>query len=162
MAPEKNRNTTRAACVLAAMRPLASALLSLGAALGLATAGCSTSPINRIDANRAAYESWPLEMQSAVLEGRAVKGMTPEMVRTALGAPTRVDVRSGANAEDEIWVYEKGGASGLNLPLPNIGIGGSIGGVGVSTGGRGGRGGGGSDPEHQEIVFKDGTVSRVE
>jgi hypothetical protein len=91
--------------------------------------------------------------------------MTPEMVRTALGPPTRVDVRSGANGEDEIWVYENGGASGLKLPLPNIGIGGSIGGVGASTGGRGsarGGSGSGNDPERREIVFKGGVVARVE
>ena len=36
-------------------------------------AGCSTSPISRIDSNRSAYESWPIEVQEAVLNGQAKK-----------------------------------------------------------------------------------------
>ena len=104
-------------------------------AFGAGATGCSSSPMGRIDANRAVYESWPIDMQSAVLEGKVLKGMTPEMVKTALGKPTKVDVRSGSNGEDEIWVYEKGGGmSGLKLPgNVGLGIGGSIGPVGVST-----------------------------
>ena len=64
--------------------------------------------MSRIDSNRAAYETWPIEMKEAVLNGTAVKGMTPEMVEMALGKPTRVDTRSGSNADDEVWVYSKG------------------------------------------------------
>ena len=101
-------------------------------------------------------------MQDAVMNGKAVKGMTPEMVRMALGEPTRIDTRSGSNAADEIWVYQKG--SGMNLGLPNISLGGSIGGIGVSSGGR--RGGGGSrsssNAEEQQVVFQNGVVLRVD
>ena len=123
-------------------------------------AGCSTSPMSRIDANRAVYESWPVDIQSAVLDGKAVKGMTPEMVRMALGEPTRIDVRSGANASDEIWIYQKGG--GMSSPLSNVSIGGGIGGIGIGTSGRRGGGSGGSGADEQDVVFQNGVVFRVD
>ena len=119
--------------------------------------GCSSSPMSRIDSNRALYESWPVEMQSAVLEGRVVKDMTPEMVRMAVGEPTRIEPRSGSTTNEETWIYEKGG--GLNLPRPNISLGGAIGGVGVTTGGGGGRSR--STPEEQDVVFQNGVVIRA-
>ena len=126
-------------------------------------AGCSTSRMSRIDANRSVYESWPVEVQSAVLEGRVEKGMTPEMVRVALGEPTRVEPRSGYDPGEEVWIYVKKGDS--KMPLPNIGVGTNIGGVGVSTstGRRGGgrsRGGSGT-PEETQVVFQKGVVTRV-
>lgn len=123
----------------------------------LGWAGCSTSPVSRIDANRALYESWPIDMQSAVLEGRAVKDMTPDMVRMALGEPTRIEPRVGSTTGEEVWIYQKGG--GMNLPRPNISLGGMIGGVGVSTGGGGGRSR--NTVEEQEVVFQNGVVTRV-
>ena len=123
-------------------------------------AGCSTSPMFRIDANRALYESWPLEIQSAVLEGKAVNGMTPAMVRMALGEPTRIMPNAGYEKGEETWTYEKSGGSGASLP--NVGIGGSVGGVGIS---RGRRGGGGSratsGTEEVQVIFQKGVVSRV-
>ncbi len=123
-------------------------------------AGCSTSPMSRIDANRAVFESWPLDMQSAVLEGRAVKDMTPAMVRMALGEPTRITPNAGYEKGEETWIYVKSGGS--NLSLPNIGLGGSIGGVGVSTGGRGGgRSRAPSGEEEIQVIFQKGVVTRV-
>ncbi len=117
--------------------------------------------MSRIDSNRAAYESWPVEVQSAVLEGRVINDMTPEMVRMALGQPTRVEPRVGSTTGEETWIYEKGG--GMNLPRPNISLGGMIGGVGVSSGGLGGRSRGGSanTTEEQNVIFQNGVVTRV-
>jgi hypothetical protein len=70
--------------------------------------GCSSPQFNRIDADRELYESWPLEVRQAVLDGRAEVGMTPEMVTMALGKPTEIVAGSTAGGE-EIWVYRKGG-----------------------------------------------------
>ncbi len=139
-------------------------------------AGCSSTPISRIDSNRALYESWPVDMQSAVLEGKVVNGMTPDMVRMALGAPTRVEPRVGSTTNEETWIYQKsssssGGGGMSRLPLPNISLG--AGGLGVSTGGGGRRGGGGmgggggggrnaTGAEEQQIVFQNGVVTRVD
>ena len=121
--------------------------------LAILLAGCSTSPISRIDSNRGLYESWPLEVQQAVLDGRAEKGMTPEMVKMALGEPTEVQSRGGT---DEVWIYRKGG--GLDMSNANLSMGTSIGGVGVA-GPAVPLSRGGGEEEH-EVVFEDGVVAK--
>ena len=75
---------------------------------GVFFSGCSTSPLSRIDSDRGRYESWPLDVQEAVLNGRAKKGMTKEQVEMALGKPSEVVARSAKPGEDEVWVYRKG------------------------------------------------------
>jgi hypothetical protein len=126
------------------------------ASLIAAGGGCSTSPISRIDSNRARYESWPVEVQEAILAGEARKGMTPEQVEMAMGKPTSVTNRG----TDEIWVYRKGGGVGSGL-LSNTGVsvGTSIGGVGVGTGVPLG-GGRRNVTEEEEVVFVNGVVTR--
>ena len=115
--------------------------------------------MSRIDAGRARYESWPIEVQEAVLNGEARQGMTPEQVEMALGKPSEVVTRSGKAGEDEVWVYRKGGGVGSSL-LGNTGVsvGGGMGGVNVGTGiGGGGRR---QSPEEREVVFAKGVVVR--
>ncbi len=121
--------------------------------------------MSRIDANRAVYESWPVDVQEAVLNQRAIPGMTPEQVEMAMGKPTSTDSRAGKDGPEEIWVYKK--SSGPSMPgiLQNtsIGIGGGIGGVGVGSTlpiGRGASSRAPVDADEQEIVFKDGVVLR--
>lgn len=118
--------------------------------------------MSRIDANRSVYESWPLEMQEAVLRQRAIPGMTPEMVEMALGKPTEIQSRLDQNGADEIWIYKKS-TPALPSLLGNTGVsvGGSVGGVGVSTGTSGRRSSRApTDADNQEIVFRNGTVLR--
>lgn len=115
--------------------------------------------MSRIDSNRGRYESWPIEVQEAVLNGKAQKGMTKEQVEMALGKPTEVVSRSAKAGEDEVWVYRKGGSGGVGGLLGNSGlsIGGGTGGVGVGTTvGGGGR----QTPEENEVVFANGVVVR--
>jgi hypothetical protein len=119
--------------------------------------------MSRIDANRAVYESWPFEMQEAVLHQRAIPGMTPEMVEMALGKPTEIQPRSGKDGSEDVWIYRK---SSARLPSilenANVSVGTSVGGVGVGTSSPVGRRGsrGNADNEDQEIVFRNGTVLR--
>lgn len=120
-------------------------------------AACSNSPMSRIDADRARYESWPLDVQQAILNGEAIKGMTPEQVEMSMGKPSEVIVRSAKGGDDEVWVYRKGSMGGLGNVLKGVSIGGGLGGVGVGT--STGAGGGGT-PEEREVVFRDGVVSR--
>lgn len=70
-------------------------------------AGCASSQMNRIDANRDLYETWPIETRQAVLDGKVEPGMTTDMVTVAWGRPTQVISQGGPG--DEVWVYEKGG-----------------------------------------------------
>ena len=120
-------------------------------AAGLA-AGCASSQMSRIDRNRDLYETWPIEIRQAVLDGKVEPGMTPDMVLVAWGEPTEVITQS--NTGDEIWVYQSGGTqgsvyvpgggvypggtypgAGYPYPYPGGGVGGP--GIGISTG-RGG------------------------
>ncbi|MES2692153.1 MAG: hypothetical protein V4773_01685 [Verrucomicrobiota bacterium] len=143
------------------MKPLAPIRILLAGWLAV-LAACSTSPMSRIDSDRARYETWPLEVQQAILNGEAIKGMTPEQVEMSLGKPSQIVSRSGkGGGDDEVWVYKKGNAlSGIGGALRNTGIsvGGGSGGVGVGT--SVGGGGGGPGPEESEVVFRDGKVSR--
>jgi hypothetical protein len=65
--------------------------------------------MNRIDANREVYETWPIETKQAVLDGKVEQGMTPEMVKVAWGKPSEVVSSPGGGLGDEIWVYRSGG-----------------------------------------------------
>ena len=132
------------------------ALLVVGALL----TACSTSPISRIDANRAVYESWPFDMQQAVLNGEVKAGMTPEMVEMTLGKPSQIDARPASGGQDEMWIYKKGGGVGSLLGNTGLSIGGGVGGVSVGTGLGGGRRSTGAD--EQEVIFRNGVVTRSE
>lgn len=94
--------------------------------------------MGRIDRNRDIYETWPLEIRQAVLDGKVEAGMNADMVRVAWGEPSEISV---SPAGDEIWVYKKGGDPG-SVYYPGsmggstgMGVGGQ--GIGISTG-RGG------------------------
>ena len=131
-------------------------------ALALALAACSSTPLSRIDSNRATYESWPIDVQEAVYHQRVIAGMTPAQVEMALGKPSSVDSRTGKDGLEEIWIYKKssGRMPGI-LENTSIGLGGSIGGVGVGTSAPLGRGRSrAGDIDDQEIVFKNGVVIR--
>ncbi len=106
----------------------------------LCAGGCSSSQMGRIDRNRAIYETWPLEVKQAVLDGRVEPGMDQDMVRVAWGEPTEVSI---SPAGDEIWIYAKGGdPGGASYPGSRGGImGGGSGGAGSAVGVCTGRGG---------------------
>jgi outer membrane protein assembly factor BamE (lipoprotein component of BamABCDE complex) len=128
----------------------------VAAAFGLSA--CSTSPLSRIDQDRARYESWPLEIQEGILAGEARKGMTREQVEMALGRPTQIVSRSAREGDDEVWIYRKSTAGSNILRNTGVSIGGGVGGVNVGTGiGGGGRG---QTPEESEVVFANGVVVR--
>jgi len=102
--------------------------------------GCSSSQMGRIDRNRAIYETWPLEVQQALLDGRVEPRMDQDMVRVAWGEPSEVSI---SPAGDEIWIYAKGGDPGSGLYPGGRGgmMGGVIGGTGPAIGVSTGRGG---------------------
>lgn len=87
-------------------------------AAGMA-AGCASSQMSRIDRNRDLYETWPIEIRQAVLDGNVEPGMTPDMVLVAWGEPTEVITQSSSG--DEIWVYQSGGHPG-SVYVPGGGV----------------------------------------
>ncbi len=155
------------------MSPLLRRYLPVALAAGL-LAGCassSSSRFSRIDANRGLYESWPLEVQEAILMERVIEGMTEEMVYMAMGKPDDVQIRVTAQGYQDIWVYkirrDDGGGGGMSG-----GMGGPSIGIGVGSGGVGGvhvgappiiMGGGGSPlpPSENIIIFENGRVTGV-
>ncbi len=146
-------------------------------------AGCATPQINRIDRNRALYESWPLDTQQMVYEGKVEPGMTPEMVEMAWGKPTQVISRGLKPGDDDDWIYRtshddpaySGMGMGSGSSSPNVSMGGTVGGITVGRGGVspmiGSSGNmGGSAPimnvpqivEERHVEFKDGTVHHAD
>ena len=117
--------------------PRVPALLLLAA---LGAGGCASSQMGRIDRNRAIYETWPLEVKQAVLDGRVEPGMDQDMVRVAWGEPSEVSI---SPAGDEIWIYAKGvDPGGAYYPGSRGGMmGGGMGGTGTAIGVSTGRGG---------------------
>lgn len=116
--------------------------------------------MSRIDENRGKYESWPLDVQEAVLNGEARAGMTREQVEMALGKPTEVVSRSARAGEDEIWVYRKSAVGSTLLNNTGVSVGTGVGGVNVGTGVGLGGGRRRQTPDEQEVVFSQGVVVR--
>lgn len=112
--------------------------------------------MSRIDSDRAVYESWPIEMQEAVLNSQAKPGMTPAMVEMSLGKPTEIINRG----DDEIWVYRKSGGLGSALSNAGISVGTGVGPVSVGTGMGGRRRP--SNADESEVVFRNGVVTRAD
>jgi len=133
---------------------LALAFLLASAAL---FSGCATSttPMNRIDANRDEYEKWPLEVKQAVIDGRVEKGMTPKQVEVAVGEPSSKEIRTTRNGTQEVWTYKTKSSAGGGNPLKGSTV--SVGtyGIGVQSGPLGN-----SDAyvETFEVVFQDEVV----
>lgn len=129
-------------------RALFAALILLAACAG---------PEARIRRSRAAYESWPPEVQSSVKAGKADVGFTPEQVRVALGKPDRVYTRKTQDSVQEVWAYR--GAAGRTSVGFGFGMGGGGAnyGLGVGVGGRDD----GAD-ERGRVVFESGRVVSVE
>jgi hypothetical protein len=128
--------------------------------LAVSLSSCASSPISRIDQDRAKYESWPIEAREGILAGEARKGMTPEQVEMALGKPTEVISRSSREGGDEIWVYRKNAVGSTLLNNTGISVGTGMGGVNVGTGIGGGSMGSRRSSEEQEVVFSNGVVVR--
>jgi hypothetical protein len=137
------------------MRPIASALCLASVAL---LAACSSTPDSRIAKNQPAFAGYPAAVQQKIRAGEVDVGFTPDMVRLALGEPTRQFNRQTEGGKSEVWVYHD---NGPRFSF-GVGIGGAVGrhssaGVGLSTSS------GGYDPEEKmRVEFRDGKVTAIE
>jgi hypothetical protein len=144
------------------MRPNSLPLILL--ALGLLSA-CST-PASRIAENQAAFAQYPAEVQQKIRAGKIDLGYTQEMVRLALGEPSRQLTQQTEAGQVELWMYRD------NSPHFSIGVGmgtsdyhggghhsgsytGVGGGVAVSTGDY-------YPEEKMRVEFRGGRVSAYE
>jgi hypothetical protein len=128
----------------------------VAAALAFA-AGCASTPASRIEKQKAAFDSWPADVQQKVSAGQVAVGFTPEMVRVALGEPDRVSTRTTEKGQGEVWSYTD------RRPRLSFGLGvgtargGSAYGGGVSVGNDRWR-----DDEALRVIFASGQVSAIE
>ena len=118
-------------------------------------AGCST-PSSRIEKHQSEFATWPADVQQKVRAGRVDIGFTPEMVRVALGEPSRHYTRTTAQGVQEIWSYpEKGPKFSIGLGLGSVhGNTAMGGGVAVGDAFR--------DDEAMRVVFDQGRVAAIE
>ena len=79
------------------------ACMALAAALG--ATGCATTVESRIRANPSLFASFPPETQEKIRQERVELGFTEDMVRVALGSPTRVTMRVAEGDTSTLWVY---------------------------------------------------------
>ena len=68
-------------------------------------AGCLSSPERRIQKAPEVFAAFPPDVQAKVRKGEVDIGFTPDMVRLALGGPSRMRTRKTAAGEVEIWIY---------------------------------------------------------
>lgn len=120
-----------------------------------ALAGCASTE-SRISDNKAAFNSWPSEVQASVRAGKVKLGFTPEQVKMAMGEPNRVYSRQSKEGEAEVWAYfdKKPGIS-FGLGMSSGSYSGVGGGVGVNT--RGDRA-----DEALRVIFESGKVVGIE
>src|SRR3954471_23420824 len=130
-------------------------LLVLG--LSALLTACTSNPETRIAKNPAIFDTYPPQVRQKIRAGEVDIGFTPDMVRLALGEPSRVFRRQTQDGATELWIYQDNG------PRFSLGIGvGTFGrhsatslGVSSSTGGY--------DPEEKmHVEFRDGRVTAVE
>ena len=139
---------------MAALRLFA---LLLAGSLLLAACASGPSRLERINANRDAYNTWPLEYREAIVAGQAIPGMTREMVRMALGEPAEIIRRSTPNGEEEAWVYQK---KDYDAGAPSMTIGGP-GGTPVTAAGPAGALPPPIIESQGEVLFRNGQVIRA-
>ncbi|MFH0879025.1 MAG: hypothetical protein V2A34_04885, partial [Lentisphaerota bacterium] len=67
-------------------------------------AGCST-PASRIKRNPALFNSYPVDVQEKIKQGKVDIGFTKDMVEMALDKPDRLYTRLTADGLSEVWSY---------------------------------------------------------
>jgi outer membrane protein assembly factor BamE (lipoprotein component of BamABCDE complex) len=128
-------------------------LLCLAVLLG----ACSTTPANRIEKNRSAFDQYPADVQEKIQAGKVEVGFTPDMVRFALGEPKHRMTHKTDRGEADIWIYvdSKPAISfGIGIGTGGRHSGGSVG-IATSTGGRR------YDGEKARVEFSEGKVIAV-
>lgn len=130
------------------------AALTLGLAAAL-LAGCSTTS-GRIKKNQQLFDSYPVDVQSNIRNGKVDINYTPDMVLMALGEPDRRYGRTTEQGTSEVWAY----TSKAPTFSFGLGVGGGGGRTGIGTGA--GVTTGGNSDEKVRVVFQEGKVVSVE
>ena len=68
-------------------------------------AGCASTPEKRIEQSQSYFDTLPVAAQARIRGGQIDLGFNAEMVRIALGEPSRKLVRRLPEGDTEIWAY---------------------------------------------------------
>ncbi len=68
-------------------------------------AGCVSTPARRIARHPELFAGYPPAVQAQIRRGEIDIGFTPDMVRLALGEPSRVLARQTAAGATDVWNY---------------------------------------------------------
>ena len=138
------------------MRLFPSFTVLLAALLFASACTTARTPAQRIDRDRATFDSWPPEVQRQVQAGEVAVGFDEAQVRMALGEPDDISSRTTAEGSSEVWTYRD--------KKPRLGIGfgvsGGSGGSGVGLGV--GTSSGGTQAPRLRVIFSGGRVTAVE
>lgn len=106
--------------------------LTLAALALLLLTACSSTKSQRISQNEAAFNTYTPAERKMIRTGQVAVGFDQDMVRMALGDPSRESTVDTAAGKQIVWEYRK------LKPTLGIGVGGGIGtggsGVGIGTG----------------------------
>jgi len=113
---------------------------------------CASTPDSRIKQEQSLFDSYPVDVQSMIREGKVDLGYDENMVRLALGDPDETSTEVAEEGETLMWGYTR------SRPGLSIGVGG--GSFGGSTGMGGGVGmGSGPRKDYVAIIeFREGQV----
>jgi hypothetical protein len=102
------------------------------AMLALLMTACGTTKSQRISQNEAAFNSYTPAERKMIRTGQVAVGFDQDMVRMALGDPSRETTVDSAGGKQIVWEYRQ------IKPSLSLGVGGGIGtrgsGVGIGTG----------------------------
>ena len=130
-------------------------LSSVLAVLLLLTASCA-SVDSRVSDHKAAFDTWPADVQEKVRAGKVAIGFNPEMVEVALGKPDRLSSRTTAGGQADVWVYfDKGPNFSIGLGVGSYNSSSAVG-AGVTVGDDF------RDDEKMRVIFEGGRVTAIE
>lgn len=123
--------------------------------LALIMLAACASPASRIKKHSAQFAAYPPETQARIKAGEVDTGFDADMVRMALGKPSRTSTRTTTASSQEVWAYDDPStSSGLGIGIGAGNFGGFGGGVAVGSGS--------STRERARVIFEAGKVVAVE
>ena len=124
--------------------------------------GCSSSPDSRIRRNQDLFNTLPSDAQASIRAGQVRVGFTPDMVRLALGEPSRRYTRTTQTGSSDVWAYAgRSSSTSVSFGL-GMGMGGRGPGIGTGIGIGTTMGAGDRASDTARIVFDNGKVTSIE
>jgi hypothetical protein len=116
---------------------------------------CASTPDSRIKKEQSLFDSYPVDVQSNIRQGKVDLGFDETMVRLALGDPDETSTEVSDEGETLMWGYTR------SRPGVSIGLGGGSFGGSSAVGGGVGMGSGPKKDYTSIVEFREGRVTNV-